>query len=188
MSEEQETQSPLQIRVSTAEAFSALKLPPTDRLLRIMNGVFDESDPNPKSLRLSMVTQLQRERSEGFLVNRGPNQNAPTCSCSKGFWCSSWDRWRLLRQWMSDNPGLPDFVVFDGIQEQHPNSCLANQECFEICFMKAICSGRLVEIGPQTYRPETEMEVLAKAEMMSKLSLPQRKKIFPADLGELDYI
>lgn len=188
MSEEQETQSPLQIRVSTAEAFSALKLPSTDRLLRIMNGVFDESDPNPKSLRLSMVTQLQRERSEGFLVNRGPNQNAPTCSCSKGFWCSSWDRWRLLRQWMSDNPRLPDFVVFDGIQEQHPNSCLANQECFEICFMKAICSGRLVEIGPQTYRPETETEVLAKAEMMSKLSLPQRKKIFPADLGELDYI
>ena len=188
MTEAHETHSFPQTRISTAKAFSALQLPQTDRLLRIMNGVFDESGPNPKSLRLSMVTQLQRERSQGFLVNRGPNQDAKTCSCSKGFWCSSLDRWLFLREFMTANKSLPYFVVFDGIRERHPNSCLANQECFEICFMKAICSGRLVEIGPKTYRPQSDEEVLAGAETMSKLSKPQLKKIFPAKLGELDYI
>ena len=188
MTEPQETQSPVQTRISTADAFSALKLPPTDRLLRIMNGVFDESDPNPKSLRLSMVTQLQRERSQGFLVNRGPNQNAQTCSCSDGIWCSSWQRWLLLRKFMTDEPGLPFFVVFDGIKERYPESCIAHQECFEICFTKAVCRGDLIEIGPRTYRPQNAEEALLRNETIGKLSLPQRKKILPPVLGELDYI
>lgn len=174
-------------RINIWDAFTALRIPPSDSVLQLLKGVFDEENANARTVRLSMLTQLQRERSGGHIAHRGPNQDVTTCTCSNGYWCSSWERWLLMRGFIEGNQ-LDCRAAFEGLRMYHPESCLANQECFEICFTRAIYWRRLVKVDSTTYRLETEAEAHSKAQGVSKMSLPKRKKVFPSEPSPLDYL
>lgn len=174
-------------RINIWDAFTALNIPPSDSVLQLLRGVFDEENANARTVRLSMLTQLQRERSGGHLVHRGPHQDATTCTCSSEYWCSSWERWIFLRGFL-EGYQFDCRVAFEGVKMYHPESCLANQECFEICFTRAIYWRHLVKVDSTTYRLETEAEARSKAQSFSKMSRPQRKKVFPSEPSPLDYL